>query len=236
MSVESSVKPDLSKVIPKGIVHISLAILLQAVILFAAAGRLDWWAGWAYMAIYMGMIVWSLLFVFPGNEGLMAERASPGKNAKNWDKVLILFLAIFYMCILLLAGLDIRFQWSPQPMIAIQAIAAVILIAGFLFISWAMASNRYFSTLVRIQTDRGHQVATGGPYRFVRHPGYAGMIVCFMAIPLLLGSCLAILPAGLAAALLILRTALEDRTLQKELAGYKEYASNVRYRLLPLVW
>jgi protein-S-isoprenylcysteine O-methyltransferase Ste14 len=236
MGAESPVQQDLSKVILKGIVHLSMAVILQAVLLFAAAGRLDWWAGWAYMTIYLGMILWSLLFVFPGNKGLMAERMSPGKNAKGWDKVLVVFLGIFYLCILLVSGLDARFQWSPPPNPAAQVLAASVLIAGFLFASWAMASNKFFSTIVRIQADRGHTVATGGPYRFVRHPGYAGMIVSILVIPVLLGSYPALLPAMLAAALLVLRTVLEDRTLKKELAGYSEYASHVRYRLLPFVW
>ena len=99
-----------------------------------------------------------------------------------------------------------------------------------------MAANAFFSMVVRIQEDRGHAVATGGPYRYVRHPGYVGMMLSLLGTPLLLGSLWALVPAGLATCLYVVRTALEDRTLQEELEGYKDYAGQVRRRLLPGVW
>ena len=101
---------------------------------------------------------------------------------------------------------------------------------------WDTASNAYFSQIVRIQTDRGHKVATGGPYQYVRHPAYVGTILYELAVPVLLASWWALIPGGLNAILLVLRTALEDRTLQAELTGYADYARQVRYRLLPGIW
>jgi len=101
---------------------------------------------------------------------------------------------------------------------------------------WAMSANAYLSTMVRIQDDRGHQVVTTGPYRYVRHPMYVGTIFFGLCMPLFLGSWWTFVPCGLIVILFIIRTALEDRTLRDELPGYAEYAERVRYRLLPGVW
>jgi protein-S-isoprenylcysteine O-methyltransferase Ste14 len=119
---------------------------------------------------------------------------------------------------------------------AVQLIALVVLVLGYALVSWAMASNRFFSGMLRIQTDGGHTVETKGPYQFVRHPGYTGMTTFTLATPVLLGSWWALIPALVNLGLFVLRTALEDRTLQSELPGYEEYARQVRYRLLPKVW
>jgi len=138
--------------------------------------------------------------------------------------------------VLLIAGLDTRFGWTGRVALALQIVAIAIFMLGGALFSWAMVSNAYFSTVVRIQEDRGHTVCTTGPYRFVRHPGYVGAILQSLAVPLMLGSLWALVPGGLAALLIVARTALEDRTLWEELDGYKEYARRVRYRLLPGVW
>jgi protein-S-isoprenylcysteine O-methyltransferase Ste14 len=136
----------------------------------------------------------------------------------------------------IVAGLDERFGWSPQTAPAIHLIGLTFFALGQGLFSWAMALNKYFSTLVRIQIDRGHTVATSGPYRYIRHPSYTGYIVSFLGMSLALGSLWALTPTGLIACLLVVRTALEDRTLQDELPGYKDYAERVRYRLLPGIW
>jgi protein-S-isoprenylcysteine O-methyltransferase Ste14 len=136
----------------------------------------------------------------------------------------------------ILAGLDQRYGWTNGFPVAAQIAAVAICILSYALFIWAMASNRFFSQIVRIQSDRDHVVATAGPYRYVRHPGYAGMVVFELAMSTLLGSWWAILAGGVCSSLIILRTALEDRTLQVELPGYAEYARQVRYRLLPGVW
>ena len=125
-----------------------------------------------------------------------------------------------------------------KPQISVCVLAIVIAaVLGYVVIGvWSMAANAFFSMIVSIQKDRGHTVVTDGPYRYVRHPGYAGSILFTIATPLVLGSLWAFIPCGLAAALFVVRTALEDRTLQEELPGYKEYAQQTRYRLLPGIW
>jgi protein-S-isoprenylcysteine O-methyltransferase Ste14 len=129
-----------------------------------------------------------------------------------------------------------RFGWSPHIPWGVQLAALVFVVLGFGFASWAMIANAFFAGPVRIQDERGHAVASEGPYRFVRHPGYVGWIVSGVALPLMLGSGWALIPAVLAAVALIIRTALEDRTLREELDGYTEYAQRVRYRLVPGIW
>jgi len=134
-------------------------------------------------------------------------------------------------------GLDERFGWSPPLDSAIHITALISYALGQGLFSWAMASNKFFSSVVRIQMDRNQTVATGGPYRYVRHPGNVGYITSFfLATPVALGSSWALIPGGIGTLLLIIRTALEDRTLLEELDGYKEYAQQVRYRLLPGIW
>jgi len=134
------------------------------------------------------------------------------------------------------AGLDVRFGWKPELTLAVQIAALAAGLLGVALIVWAMAANRYAAVYARIQKERGHAVATTGPYRFVRHPFYVGTITFSLAIPLALGSPWALIPGGLAALLFIVKTAAEDRMLREGLEGYREYAERVRYRLLPRVW
>jgi protein-S-isoprenylcysteine O-methyltransferase Ste14 len=146
------------------------------------------------------------------------------------------FGIIVAIVMLIIAGLDKRFEWSPNLPLLLHITAFVITALGYSLGTWATSVNRFFSAVVRIQRDRGHTVVSSGPYRLIRHPGYAGAVVTSLATPLLLGSLWALIPAVLAVCLIIIRTALEDRTLQEELEGYHDYAERVRYRLLPGVW
>jgi protein-S-isoprenylcysteine O-methyltransferase Ste14 len=170
------------------------------------------------------------------NPDLMIERLAPPKGAKTWDRTLLSILRLTELARYIIAGLDQRYGWTSGFPYTAQIAAMVICLLSSALFCWAMASNNFFSQIVRIQTDQGHLVATGGPYHYVRHPGYAGMILFELAISSLLASWWAIIAGGLCAALLILRTAFEDRTLQTELAGYADYALQVRYRLLPGIW
>jgi protein-S-isoprenylcysteine O-methyltransferase Ste14 len=137
---------------------------------------------------------------------------------------------------LVVAGLDRRWGWRPEVPWVWALIGAALLVLASAFAAYAMLTNRFFSAVVRIQRERGHTVVTAGPYRWVRHPGYAGGVACHLAMPILLGSLWALIPGVLTAGLTVLRTALEDRTLRAELPGYSEYARRTRYRLLPGVW
>ncbi len=129
-----------------------------------------------------------------------------------------------------------RYHWSPPFPIWLQLLALVIFVMASAIQTWAMVVNKFFSTIVRIQKDRGHYVVTDGPYKYVRHPGYTGAIIISFSIPLLLGSLWALIPAMIGDCILIIRTFFEDSTLKKELEGYEEYAHRVHYRLFPGIW
>jgi O-methyltransferase involved in polyketide biosynthesis/protein-S-isoprenylcysteine O-methyltransferase Ste14 len=172
--------------------------------------------------------------IFRFNPGLLAERLGPGPGAKLWDTVILSLLGLSQLGRYIIAGLDQRYDWTGSFPLAAQIAALMACVLGYALVVWATAANRFFSQIVRIQSERGHTVATSGPYRYVRHPAYIGAIIYEMAVSILLASWWAFIPGGLNAILLILRTALEDRTLQAELPGYIDYARRVRYRLVPL--
>lgn len=226
-----------SRAARKRIISILVLLLLQAVLLFGAAGRLNWEAAWVYLGVYVGALALIRMLVLRRHADLIAERSTVGENTKRWDRVLSLLVGVIVpLAAFLIAGLDIRNGWTDDLGSGAQVGGLVITILGFAIVAWSMASNRFFSGVVRIQEDRGHTVATGGPYAMVRHPGYVGMIGFNVGIPLLLGSLVALIPALINVALFVLRTALEDRTLQRELPGYSDFAQRTRYRLMPGVW
>ena len=200
--------------------------------------RWDWWEAWVYAIIYILGFVLSRMLAAQRHPDLLAERArfTQHENAKSWDKWLAPLVGLGGGLIPLIAGLDAPFGWSPTLSLPVKILALVIILAGYSLGSYALIENRFFSGMVRIQTDRGHHVVSSGPYRWLRHPGYAGALLAYLATPLFLDSWWAFLPAVLLTILLVIRTALEDRTLQDELTGYREYAGQVHYRLLPGVW
>jgi len=208
----------------------------EAILLFLAAGRLDWTWAWVFLGISVLSLLINATFLLRTSPEVIAERGRP-KEMKGWDKIVAGFYGLSeYLALPLVAGLDVRFGWTGEVGIAWHILGAVALVLALGFATWAMLVNAFFSTVVRIQTDRGQQVCRTGPYRFVRHPGYVGFILQSLAIPILLGSVWALIPGVAAAAILIIRTSLEDRTLQAELPGYRDYTQEVRYRLLPGVW
>jgi protein-S-isoprenylcysteine O-methyltransferase Ste14 len=165
-----------------------------------------------------------------------AGRLGPKRGGKRWDTAIMGIVGLGTIARCIVAGLDVRHGWTTGMLWAFQALALVIAALSYALVVWATGSNAYFSLTVRIQKERGHAVATGGPYRFVRHPSYVGGILFELAAPILLGSWWALIPGMLNAILFVVRTALEDKTLQAELDGYQDYAARVRYRLLPGVW
>ena len=227
-------KPETNPSIFKGLLKIGIFILALAAIFFLCAGRLNLVMAWVYITIVLvNTSITSLLM----NPELIAERSGIGKDTKKWDIIPALFIGrIGPLVILIVAGLDVRFRWSQQIPLALQIVALGIATLGLLVADWAVVSNKFFSGVVRIQKERGHTVVTSGPYRYVRHPGYVGAILHNIATPVILNSLWGLLPAGLVVCVTIIRTALEDRTLQEELNGYKAYAKRVPYRLLPSIW
>ncbi|WP_459865627.1 methyltransferase family protein [Endothiovibrio diazotrophicus] len=207
--------------------------------LFICGGDLDWWPAWLYSVLILGAGIGGRIRAERRHPGLTAERQNIENihNAKAWDKVLAPLMALsigFPMVIV--AGLDHRYGWSAEFPPWLMAIGFILISLGYAFAAWAVAENRFFSSVVRIQTDRGHVVCNSGPYRYVRHPGYAGNILALFGIVLALGSVWTLIPAAAASIIGVIRTALEDRTLQEELPGYRDYAHCVRYRLIPGIY
>ncbi len=171
--------------------------------------------------------------------GLTAERQNIEsiQIAKAWDKVLAPLMAVsLSFPMVIVAGLDHRFNWSPEFPLWLIVIGFILILLGYAFAAWAVAENRFFSSVVRIQTDRGHVVCDSGPYRIVRHPGYAGNILALFGIVLALGSVWTLIPTVVASIIAVVRTVLEDQALQDELPGYLNYAQNVRYRLITEIY
>jgi protein-S-isoprenylcysteine O-methyltransferase Ste14 len=178
----------------------------------------------------------SRVFAEKRHPGLMAERSKFGKdqNVKRWDKVLAPLMAIsLSFPLFIVAGFDHLCRWSPEFPIWLNILGFLLIIIGYTFASWAIIENRFFSSVTRIQTDRGHLVCDSGPYQIVRHPGYAGNILALPGIVLALGSFWTIIPVIVALIIAVIRTVLEDKALQKELPGYRDYARHIRYRLIP---
>lgn len=220
-----------------------VAMLLRVLIVIPMlpliiSGRWGWWEAWAYVLVSAVGFVLSRWLAARRHPDLIAERARfmQQDDAKPWDRLLAPLVALGSVVILVVAGLDARLGWSPPFDLSVRLAGLAGVIAGYVLGSYALMENRFFSGMVRIQRDRGHRVVSGGPYRWVRHPGYAGAIATYLALPPLLHSMWAWLPALALAAVLIVRTHLEDATLQGELEGYQDYAARVRYRLLPGVW
>ena len=214
-------------------------VLVLSVALFVSSGHLDWGMAWVYAGMTIFCTILSRAIALKKHPDLLVERAGSldAEDAARGDKALVLFAAtVGPLITLVVAGLDRRFGWSPRLALPLQLAALGVALLGYLVGTWAMAVNRFFSAVVRIQKERGHTVVNSGPYRIVRHPAYAGGVVAHLVVPLMLGSLWALIPAVLTAALVVVRTALEDRVLLEGLDGYVDYARQVRYRLVPGIW
>jgi len=216
--------------------QIAVVFLVQALLLFLAAGTLNWLWAWVFLGIYLVGVTINSVFLLSSSPETVAERGQ-AKETQDWDRLVSgLWGLLQFLIIPLVAGLDLRFGWTQDFAALWHIVGAVLFAAGLGLFGWAMITNAYFSTAVRIQSDRGQTVCRTGPYRFVRHPGYLGAILQSLAIPLLLGSLWAFIPGLAAAVLMVIRTSLEDRLLQAELPGYPDFAQAVRYRLVPGIW
>ncbi len=216
--------------------QLAALVLIQGVVLFLVSGQPGWLMAWVYVGSYVVLLALNAAVLLRRDPELIAERGRIKHNAKRWDKILMIPLTILALGALIVAGLDRRFRWTPALAWGVPATGFAFFLVGWGVVSWAMASNRFFSSVVRIQEERGHTVADGGPYGLVRHPGYAAMILSMIGVALLLESLWTLIPAGLYGATMVVRTVLEDRTLRLELVGYQDYAERVRYRLVPGLW
>lgn len=225
-----------TKLIVRYAIRETVGIVGMGVALFWSAGQIDWWPAWASLAVMLAWILATAIVIFRVNPDLLAERMGPREGAKPWDTAIMSLLGLTQLVRYIIAGLDQRYGWTGGIPLAAQIAALTVCALGYALVVWATASNAFFSQIVRIQSERGQTVVTGGPYHYVRHPAYFGAILYELAVPILLASWWALIVSGLSTILLILRTALEDRSLQAELAGYVDYARQVRHRLLPGIW
>ncbi len=212
-----------------------MAPILMVVLLFFVAGRWDYWQGWVYSILNM-IILLLMGTLFTKSSELVEERLNPKGGMKGWDKFYFAVTTPMYIIALILGGLDARFGWTTNMPLAVYWLGVLVYLLGQAIFLWARYTNDYFSSVVRIQTDRGQTVCKDGPYRYVRHPGYVGGFLFTVTVGLLLGSWWASIPQVIAGVMLIWRTAREDKTLQAELPGYVEFAAQTRFRLIPGIW
>jgi len=210
-------------------------LLLAVIFFFIAAGRITYLWGWVYLAVSLLALIFGAMYVLKRNPQAINERGRPAEGQKAWDKMIMSVYIVFFVSVYIISGLDARFNWSRVP-IWLHLVGVLVTFASGTLTYAAMAHNKFLSMYVQVAQERGHRVATSGPYRYVRHPMYVSLVVGWPALALLLGSYWALVPGLVASGLIVVRTALEDRTLQAELPGYTDYSRQVRFRLLPGVW
>ncbi len=214
-----------------------LAPVIIGAAMFLVVGTSDWTWAWIYNGLHVALWIFNTVAIVAGNRELLAERGRRHAETPRWDSVLVGSFALAWLVVLALASIDARFGWTTAFPIALRVLGALLLVLGYMLLTWAMVVNRHFEPGVRVQHERAHRVVSRGPYRFVRHPGYTGTITAyFLGTPLLLGSWPALIPAAVGTVLLVVRTAKEDAFLRRELDGYEPYAKTVRYRLLPPIY
>lgn len=213
-----------------------IGVLLFFAIIFISAGRIQYWHGLAYVAIGLIMMILSYT-VFQIDSQLSEERSKVGSGAKKWDKAIMGISFFITLGMYIVGGLDSgRYHWSPDFHWSVFLSGALLTAGGQLMFLIAQKQNKFFSSIVRIQTERGHTVCDSGLYKFVRHPAYLGSIIQALGFPLLMGSLWSIIPVCILVILFFIRTALEDKTLQNELNGYADYLIKTPYRIFPFIW
>ena len=208
-----------------------------AAALFLPAGTLAWAAGWIFLLLFFGFYVAVTSWLYRHNPGLMQERMQlSASNQQGWDKILFPIMEVFFIVWLIFISLDaVRFHWSSVPL-WVQVIGALILLCSFYFLFLTFRENSYLSPVVRVQEERGHTVVSTGLYHYVRHPMYMAILVFIVGTSLLLGSWYGLIFVIICMSILARRTVLEEQMLLKELAGYADYKTQVKYRFIPYLW
>jgi protein-S-isoprenylcysteine O-methyltransferase Ste14 len=220
----------------KGVARILLVLTFVGAVLFMAAGNISWMSAWLVVLFFVGYLTLVMIWGVRNSPELIVERGKIEGNVKFWDKIINLLYAVILISMLVVAGFDSqRYGWTTLP-IGLQVLGFVGMFCSSWLIWRSMSENAYASRWARIQEDRRQQVVATGPYSYVRHPMYLGVIVLVFSSSLALGSLLGFVPGALIGSIYVLRTSLEDRMLKEELDGYEEYAISVRYRLIPGIW
>lgn len=221
---------------PKMVVSGFLKVGSFIILIIWGAGRLDYWQGWVFFVTAM-IAAGIIAYLFRNKQDLIKERAKPGPGMKWWDKVFWVFHVLSYFGLI---GIGIadggRYLWTVNIPIWVYILGYIGYLLTYILVIWAMKTNEFFSSVVRIQKDRRQTVCQDGPYKYVRHPGYSGVLLLFPSMAIILGSYWALIPAAVGVVAIIIRTILEDQTLQNELEGYKKYTKKTRYRLIPFIW
>ena len=239
MSSKTVSQKSVQTLSPRQWIRLIAVYLFIPLVLLVCGGDFDWWHAWLYALLIFAAGIGGRILTEQRHPGLLAERQSIEniKSAKAWDKVLAPLMALsLAFPMVIVAGLDHRYGWSPVFPLWLIVIGFIFITLGYAFAAWALVENRFFFSVVCIQLDRGHVVCASGPYRIVRHPGYAGNILPLLGIVLAFGSVWTLIPAAVALIIMVIRTELEDQTLHEELPGYREYARRVRYRLIPGIY
>lgn len=218
--------------------HLFLAVMTGGLI-FLGAGTLEWTHAWLFSSVYFLCWLSLSLVLVRWNPELLNERGKPAAKmtgTKSWDWLLVGLYALLIVVQPFSAGVDFRYRWSADGTLILALIGNLLMIVAMALLTWSMVHNRFFEGTVRLQEQRGQSVISSGPYQYVRHPGYTAVMLTFLALPVALGTWLALIPGLIGIVVFVIRTALEDRTLQTELPGYVEFTQTTRYRLIPGVW
>ncbi|NVM53293.1 MAG: isoprenylcysteine carboxylmethyltransferase family protein [Candidatus Helarchaeota archaeon] len=226
---------ELKKALVQMTVRTIIGLALMSLALFLSVGHLDVPRGWLTLGLYLGFAITEILIFYKWNPDLIIARMQRRIGPYKWDKVFMVLLGVFLYGMFVVYGLDIRFQWWSLNKYYI-IVGLVLFLVGGILLTWSMVVNRYFENIVRIQTDRAHKVISAGPYSVIRHPGYLGAGVQMIAFPFIIGSGIGLFIVIAIIIMMVVRTSLEDKTLQNELDGYAEYAKRVKYKLIPYIW
>ena len=220
----------------KALASLVVWLAFMIAVMFGAAATWDWARGWLFFGVYCLLTAVACVWLWVTNPEIFAARRKIQKGTKAWDQVLTVVIIITFVALVIVPALDDgRFHWAPQGD-SIVVLGYLLFAPGFMGFAWAQSVNRNFEASVRIQTDRGHEVISSGPYAIVRHPGYAFAILMVIGMPLSMGSLYGLIPAGVLLLLVLIRTLGEDATLKAELPGYRDYAARVKQRWIPGVW
>lgn len=232
-------KKTVTKTRPSQWFSVSITYISVPIILLLCGWDLSWWQAWVFFVLIVTAGIGGRLWAEQRHPGILAERFqySKAQGIKPWDKVIAPLMALsLSFPVVIVAGLDHRFAWSPLFPLWMNLPGLVLIAVGYAFATWALIENRFFSTFVRIQKEREHEVCSSGPYAIVRHPGYAGNMLALPGLVLALGSMWTLVPVLIAIIIAVIRTELEDRTLQEELQGYKAYVERVPYKWIPGIY